>query len=198
MRALDYLLRDWRYRIVERHVPMGCRIVDIGGFDGSLLMRLYNKIEKGVCIDPLIEEKRDSKIEFVRYRVTDKLPLPDSSFDVATMLAVYEHLGDSRELVASEIFRILRRGGVALLTVPDSAVDNILRALIKMRLIDGMSFEEHGHFDSSDTVSIFEKCGFKLRRRVKFQLGLNNLFVFEKGEALGQKSDGRESVQEAP
>ena len=181
MRTLDYLLRAWRYRIVERHVPAGCRIVDIGGFDGSLLMRLYNRIEKGVCIDPLIEEKKDGKIDFVKYRITDKLPLPDSSFDVATMLAVFEHLGDSRELVASEIFRILRRGGIALLTVPDSTVDNILKVLIKLRLIDGMSFEEHGHFDSSDTVAIFEKCGFKLKRWVKFQIGLNNLFVFEIG-----------------
>jgi len=198
MRRTDYILRNWRYRKVEPYIPFGCALADIGGFDGSLLMRLYNKIEKGVCIDPLIEEKKDGKIEFIKYRITDKLPLPDSSFDVATMLAVYEHLGDSRELVASEISRILRPDGIALLTVPDSAVDHILKVLIKLRLIDGMSFEEHGHFDSADTIAIFEKYGFKLRRQVKFQLGLNNLFVFEKGEAPQPEADGRKAAQKAP
>lgn len=181
MRRADYILRDWRYRIVESYIPYGCILADIGGFDGSLLMRLYDKIKKGVCIDPLIEEKKDGKIEFIKCRVTERLPLPDASFDVVTMLAVYEHLGDSRDFAASEIFRILRPGGIALLTVPERAVDNILKALIKLRLIDGMSFEEHGHFDSSDTIAIFQKYGFKLGRRVKFQVGLNNLFIFEKG-----------------
>ena len=197
MRRVDYILRNWRYKVVEPHVPRGCALVDIGGYDGSLIMRLYDKMERGVCIDPLIEEKRDGKIEFIKYRITDKLPLPDSSFDVATMLAVFEHLGDSRELVASEIFRILRPGGIALLTVPDSAVDHILKVLIKLRLIDGMSFEEHEHFDSAETVTIFEQRGFTLRKRVKFQMGLNNLFVFEKGQAPRAKPDDQQARKDA-
>lgn len=53
MRKIDYLLRNWRYRIVAPHVPDKCRILDIGGLDGSFLMYIYDKIEKGVCIDPL-------------------------------------------------------------------------------------------------------------------------------------------------
>lgn len=185
MRRADYILRDWRYRVIEPYVPHGCTLVDIGGYDGSLLTRLHGKIKKGVCIDPLIEEKREGKIELIRYEVTDRLPFPDSYFDVATMLAVYEHLGDCREAVVLEVSRVLRVGGLALLTVPDSSVDRILKVMIRLHLLDGMSLEEHRHSDYADTIKTFGRSGFKLLKWAKFQLGLNNLFVFEKaGSAL--------------
>jgi SAM-dependent methyltransferase len=166
-------------------------MVDLGGYDGSLLMRLYDTIERGICIDPLISEKKDGKVEFIKLRVDEKLPLPDSSFDVVTMLAVFEHLGQSRERVTAEIYRVLKDGGLALLTVPNSAVDHILVALRVLRLVDGMSCEEHEHFESGDTVRIFEQHGFRLKKRIKFQMGLNTLFVFEKGALSGQSLDER-------
>ena len=197
MRRVDYILRNWRYKVVEPHVPRGCALVDIGGYDGSLIMRLYDKIERGVCIDPLIEERKDGKVEFIKRRVTETLPLPDCSCDVATMLAVYEHLGDSKGQITSEIFRVLRDGGLALLTVPSSAVDHILKVLTVLKLADGMSFEEHEHFDSAETVTIFEQRGFMLRKRVKFQMGLNNLFVFEKGQAPRAKPDDQQARKDA-
>jgi SAM-dependent methyltransferase len=192
MRRIDYILRNWRYRVVEPHVPEGSAVVDIGGYDGSLLIRLHDKIERGVCIDPLIKEKKEGKIEFISHRVSDKLPLPDSSFDVVTMLAVYEHLAGSREEITSEIFRVLKNGGLALLTVPSSAVDHILKVLTALRMADGMSLEEHEHFDSAETVKIFEQRGFTLKRQIKFQMGLNNLFIFEKEGAPQARPDDRE------
>jgi SAM-dependent methyltransferase len=180
MRKLDYILRDWRYRIVEPYIPGECEILDIGGFDGSFLKRISHKINRGICIDPLIEEKSEGKLEFIKYRISDKIPLPDSSFDVVTMLAVYEHLSN-REFVTGEIFRVLRDNGVVLLTVPSSRVDSILKVLLKIKLINGMStFEEHNHFNVSDTVKIFEMFGFKLKNWFKFQYGLNNFFIFRK------------------
>lgn len=180
MRKLDYIIRDWRYGIVEPFVPNRCNIVDIGGFDGSFLRRVYNKIDRGICIDPLIENKKEGKVEFIKARIGDRLPLPNASFDVVTLFAVYEHLGAFRETVTAEIFRVLKKGGIVILTVPNSAVDYILKVLQRMKLIDGMSVEEHNHFDSMDTIRIFEACGFSLIRHIKFQLGLNNMFVFEK------------------
>ena len=96
------------------------------------------------------------------------------------MLAVFEHLGIYQKLVASESFRILRQNGLVILTVPSKAVDYILKVLIKLHLIDGMSVEEHVHFRGSDTVKIFRESGFILQQWSKFQFGLNNLFVFKK------------------
>ena len=181
MKRLDRFLRNWRYGVVAPHVPERSAVLDIGGFDGSFLTKVYDKIDRGVCIDPFAANRKDPKVALINCRVTDKLPFPDSSFDVVTMIAVFEHLSHSREDVAAEVYRVLKDNGVALLTVPSGGVDRILKVLLKLRLIDGMStFEEHDNFDSADTVEIFGKRGFELRRWLKFQLGLNNLFVFRK------------------
>jgi hypothetical protein len=54
-----------------------------------------------------------------------------------------------------------------------------LNILEKFKLIDGMQLHEHYGFKPSDTENIFAK-DFKLVCKKTFQLGLNNLFVFEK------------------
>jgi hypothetical protein len=56
---------------------------------------------------------------------------------------------------------------------------------LAVRLIDGMSLEQHHGFDPRQTRSVFEPCGLRLVRASRFQLGFNNLFVFQKplGEA---------------
>lgn len=113
-------------------------------------------------------------------KVVDYLPFNDDTFDIVCMLAVFEHFGDRKEQIAKEIYRVLKKDGLSLLTVPHKMVDSILNILIKLRLLDGMSYEEHEGFDHRKTIQIFESAGFKLTRWVKFQIGLNNLFVFEK------------------
>lgn len=180
MRRLDYLLQKWRYSVAIPFIPSGCNLLDIGGFDGSFLKRVYGKIRRGVCIDPHVEEIRDDKIMFIKSRIDSKLPFPDGSFDVITMFAVYEHLGEQRKLITAECYRVCRRNGRVVLTVPAGTVDTILMILKKIRMIDGMSTEEHQNFNVADTVGIFEEVGFQLQRWSKFQFGLNNLFVFQK------------------
>jgi ubiquinone/menaquinone biosynthesis C-methylase UbiE len=180
MKRLDYHLQNWRYTIVEPFIPDGCEILDIGGFDGSFLLRVEDRIKRGVCIDPFIENWKGNKIEFMKGKITTSLPFSDLTFDVIIMLAVFEHLGMYQATIASESFRILKQNGLAILTVPSKAVDYILKVLIKLHLIDGMSAEEHVHFRSSDTMRIFKQGGFALKHRSRFQLGLNNLFIFQK------------------
>jgi ubiquinone/menaquinone biosynthesis C-methylase UbiE len=180
MRKLDIILQKWRHAVAIPFVPQGSDVLDIGGFDGSFLMRVYDKIRSGVCIDPYLTQNRNDKITFIRARIDSVLPLPDDSFDVITLFAVFEHLGRHREVIALESFRVCRNKGLVLLTVPSSAVDVILKVLKKVRLIDGMSLEEHQHFKASETVKIFEGVGFTLKRWSRFQMGLNNLFIFQK------------------
>ena len=58
-------------------------------------------------------------------------------------------------------------------------VDTILDVLAFLKLIDGMSLEQHYGFEPGDTPGIFEGL-LELRVDRSFQLGLNRLFVFEK------------------
>jgi hypothetical protein len=64
--------------------------------------------------------------------------------------------------------------------VPAKTVDHVLSALRFLRLIDGMSLEEHYGFEPGDTVRIFSPPAFRLLHHSRFQAGLNHLFVFEK------------------
>ena len=74
--------------------------------------------------------------------------------------------------------RHLPRGGPE--QYPSPLVDPILDALKFLRILDGMSLEEHYGFEVAHTLTIFKKPIFKLVHHKKFQLGLNNLLVFER------------------
>ena len=70
-----------------------------------------------------------------------------------------------------------------IITVPSARVDHILAVLKFFRLIDGMSLEGHHGFDVRETTRIFDSPGFRLIHNHRFELGLNYLFVFERGAA---------------
>ena len=105
----------------------------------------------------------------------------DERFDAITMLAVVEHLPESSyDAVGEAAARLLRDGGRLIATVPEPAVDRIVHLLQRLRLAAGMSLHEHHGFETARTRAIFERAGFRLLLHRRFQLGLNNLFVFER------------------
>jgi SAM-dependent methyltransferase len=178
MRELDRLLQRWRIAKALPWVRPGARLLDVGCFDDSLLRRAAPRVEKAVGVDPLAQPLTRGNTEILCGAVPG-VPFPDASFDCITLLAVLEHIPD-REAFARECFRLLSPGGRLVITVPRPAVDKILDVLLALRLIDGMSLEEHDGFDIERTRPIFEAAGLSLLRRRSFQLGLNCLFVFEK------------------
>lgn len=109
----------------------------------------------------------------------DDLPADVGTFDAITMLAVLEHIPLERQAALAESCRrFLRDRGRLVISVPSALVDPILDGLKGLRLIDGMSLEEHFGFEVDSTPRIFGQ--FHLLKRERFQLGLNNLFVFER------------------
>ncbi len=101
-------------------------------------------------------------------------------YDAIFSLAVFEHLPESAILQAREALPgLLNPGGRLIVTVPHPFVDMILDVLMAMRLIDGQAVEEHHGFDP-DEMSRLASEQVRLVSRSTFQLGLNNLFVFER------------------
>jgi len=114
----------------------------------------------------------------------DDMPQTCHPFDVIAMLAVLEHFPPAQySKLADGIYRLLRPGGLLVITVPSAAVDEILRWLLKLHLIHGMSLEEHHGYEVDDTPGIFPEPKFKLIVHRKFQLGLNNLLVFQRSDS---------------
>jgi 2-polyprenyl-3-methyl-5-hydroxy-6-metoxy-1,4-benzoquinol methylase len=163
------------------YIPANSVLLDVGCHKGELLKQIAFSIKSGTGVDPLCDERQvDGKIALIK---GDFPEVPDSAlcFDCITALAVVEHIpAVQQQEFLHACFKKLHAGGRLILTVPNKKVDIILALLKAVKLIDGMSAEQHHGFDVKGLIPIAEIAGFKLLKHEKFQLGLNNLFVLEK------------------
>lgn len=181
MKTLDRILQYWRIAKAQPYISPNARVLDIGCADGALFRQLASYLGEGVGIDPGLEQS----VKLNRHTLiagTFPEDLPDTRpFDAITMLAVLEHVHPEQQpKLAKHCARFLKSGGYLIITVPSSQIDRILHLLKFMRLIDGMALEQHYGFEARKTPSIFSVEGLTLVKASKFQLGLNNLFVFKK------------------
>ncbi len=183
MTFLDRVLQNWRVRTAARFIVPGMKVLDLGSADGVLLD------QPGLCgpgslgIDPTlsVRSRTPGGHGLIPGFFPKDLPADGGLFDAVAMLAVLEHFpNDQHAVLADGIATHLRPGGLLVITVPSPMVDHILTVLTTLRLVHGMSLEEHHGYDTSMTAQIFAAPRFGLLRHVRFQLGLNNLFVFER------------------
>jgi 2-polyprenyl-3-methyl-5-hydroxy-6-metoxy-1,4-benzoquinol methylase len=184
MKRLDRILQRWRIAKASKYISKGARVLDIGCGDGTLFRVLQSNISEGIGIDPDL----DHTIVQDRYtllRGTFPQDVPKTApFDVITMLAVLEHVPPHQQLeMACKCAVLLRPGGYLVITVPSALVDPILDLLKAMRLIDGQALHEHYGFDHRNTPTIFASDSLTLLIARKFQIGLNNLYVFRRKES---------------
>lgn len=194
MKAFDRFLQRWRISQAEPHVPLGARVADVGCSDGALFRQIGDRLSGGVGLDPALPEGADAgpKFRLVRGLFPADLPEP-GPFGAITALAVLEHLEDD-ELAAMAVSCAahLGRGGRVVATVPSPLVDPILHVLQALRIIDGMHVDEHHEMEPDAIPRAFLAAGFTMVVRRRFQLGLNNLFVFElPGQPAGTGGSGR-------
>lgn len=183
MTTVDRILQDWRIRKAAPLIQSGDRVLDLGSADGVLFDRLGCCGPGSIGIDPTLPADHRTRQGFrmVRGFFPEDLPPGSGPFDVIVMLAVLEHFPESGYSgLARGCARLLKPGGRLVISVPSPAVDAMLGVLVKVRLVHGMSLEEHHGYDIAKTPEIFPEPDFTLRTHETFQLGLNNLFVFER------------------
>jgi SAM-dependent methyltransferase len=181
MTGLDRALQKWRIAEAAQHIPPGARVLDIGSSNGALFEQLGPRIGAGVGIDPTLKSNSSKgRNRLISGFFPADLP-NEEPFDVIAMLAVLEHFPAGQYAALREgCRRLLKPGGRLVITVPSAFVDHILKVLKALRLIDGMSLEEHHGYDVQQTTGIFSPPEFRLLTHRSFQLGLNHLFVFER------------------
>ena len=180
MKALDRFIQNRRMAQVRPHLPPGGRVLDIGCADGALFRRVPGLGDYVGLDSALIEPVDRPRFRLIRGTFPDALPNHEP-FDAITLLAVIEHIPpDQLERLARECSAHLKPGGHLLITVPSAMADRILDLLRCLRLIDGMALEEHHGFSAGQTPAIFAGLDLDLVKRKRFQLGLNNLFVFRR------------------
>jgi 2-polyprenyl-3-methyl-5-hydroxy-6-metoxy-1,4-benzoquinol methylase len=175
----DRLLQRWRIRKALPWITPGSRVLDVGCADGALVRLGGGRIESAVGIDPAATTGTDGSYES-RTGTFPAAVRSDETFDTIVMLAVVEHVpADELETWAAACARLLRRDGRLVITVPSPTVDHLLHWGMRLHVLAGMDAHHHHGFIPDDVPRIFGSA-LTLLHRSRFQLGLNNLFVFRR------------------
>jgi SAM-dependent methyltransferase len=158
------------------------RVLDIGCGSYPLFLVGSEFAEKfGLDRVPvsLPDELRSANLRLLEYDVQlgGELPFPVDHFDVVTMLAVFEHLEPSvLSRLLAEIRRVLKPGGIYVLTTPAHWTEWLLKLLGRLRLVSHEEIDEHqGAYRHSAIRSYLEGAGFASERirTGYFEAGMN-------------------------
>ena len=163
-----------------------CKLLDIGcGWDAKFLKSIEKYISFGVGVDFKAPDIKSDKLKTINLTITDTLPFDNESFDVVTMLAVLEHLEYPLEIL-NEINRVLKKGGVLILTVPSVWSQPILEFLaFKLGVINKNEILDHKLYHNRLSIEFFaRKSDFIVKKHKYFQFYMNNFAVLLKNENI--------------
>lgn len=156
-----------RARMADALIPPDFRsgaILDIGcGWTPLFLLgtAFARKIGLDQDIDP---GKGKAGLDLVVADIerTHHLPFDAGSFEVVTLLAVFEHFSPENLVpILKEIRRVLRKPGRLILTTPCPWTDPLLRLMACFRLVSPEGMREHkGSYNRQAIEGFLEKAGF--------------------------------------
>ena len=171
-----------RFGKIIKHIPANSRILDVGcGYSGKLLYKIKDKISAGFGIDISVShEHRSDKITLMKHDLAFPLPFENNSFDAVTSLANLEHLESPQKSLA-EIYRVLKPGGVLIMTTPSIYGKPVLELLAFIGLVSRQEINDHkNYFDKRILLKYCHKIGFSSCKHRYFQFGMNNFLIAKK------------------
>jgi len=155
---LDKLLQSYRFKMVRPYLIGD--VMDFGGNKGEL-----KRFVEGRYLN-------------VNY---DHSVMENTHFDTIVCLAVIEHIEfDEVFKIFYKFKKILNREGRIFLTTPTKIAKPVLEFWAFLGVIDRGSIVEHKHYWSKKEIyQLANETGFVIKRFKKFQLGFNQLAVFE-------------------
>jgi SAM-dependent methyltransferase len=146
------------------------RILDIGC--GSFPYFLaHTAFREKFAVDqlPMMKETAaNHRIEFFTLNLNEepRLPFADDYFDAVTLLAVVEHLDpDSMALLFKECRRVLKSGGLVILTTPAAWSDGLLQFMARINLVSAEEIHEHAFAYTLPLLGWhFGQAGFEMKR----------------------------------
>ncbi|MFZ4575583.1 MAG: class I SAM-dependent methyltransferase [Phycisphaerales bacterium] len=147
--------------------PKGAKVLEVGCGDGFFSSQIAQRGCEVTGVDLSTEGLRRAKERtpagtFLSHDLTQPMPFPDATFDGVWCSEVLEHLF-SPLYVLEQMSRVLKPGGVALLTVP-------YHGLLKNLAIAAFAFEKHydpeyvhlRFFTSGTLGRLVQKAGMKV------------------------------------
>lgn len=169
---------------LERFAPKPVRdIIDLGTADGRMLHSIKEKFPKSRCTGVELNQELVNfgkshfpEIEIVQGDI-QALDFSDKSFDAALLTAVIEHV-PVPEKVVSEAYRILKPGGILVLTSPDPFWEYLATKVGHLK--DG---QHNRVLTISQLSNLIKQNGFTVLHTKKFMVspvGMPFEFVVEK------------------
>ncbi len=151
---LEEFLAGQRARVANKLIPPEARdgrLLDIGcGCEPYFLARTAFARKWGV--DKMVGRERDpaptrhADIRLTNFDIDQgqRLPFEDGTCDQVTMLAVFEHIERTRLIaLLDDIDRVLKPGGVYIMTTPAGWTGPILTLMKHLRLVSAVEINEH-------------------------------------------------------
>ncbi len=171
--ALKYRLKrrgDETAQAISAFCPSPERILDLGTAEGRMLSRIKVRYPSTLCVG--LEYSPDllrlgvslfQDISFIRADA-QKIPFSkDATFDVIVAAAIIEHLEDPMEMLR-ECSRILKPGGILIITTPHPLWDKIAGTL-------GMIRGDHQSTMSlSALMGLCRKASFEIVKKKGFMI----------------------------
>ncbi len=110
--------------LLRRDVPPGSRVLDLGcafGYGTARIARYYDTDGLDASPGYIRRARRSAPSARFTLGAAEHLPYPDAHFDAVVLLDVLEHVADERAVVA-EITRVLRPGGLLVVSVPHTGL----------------------------------------------------------------------------
>ncbi len=168
----DKFLSHYRYSRVFQSIKQSSiafqSALDLGCGSGNLV-RILN--QKGIVTQGIDIIAGDN---IIASDLNKPLPVTSNSTNLVTSLANLEHLNEPL-LNLKEIYRVLKKDGVCVLTTPSTAAKPVLEFIAyKLKLIDRAEIDDHKMYFSKKLLSqYFLEAGFKKVQVKYFQCGLN-------------------------
>lgn len=105
------------FDLIYPHMPITGKLLEIGSYPFD---RTKDLVDLGydVCGVDLYYNKSEFNVKKCDIE-TDKLPFTDNTFDIVLMMQVMEHLGRDPVWALKEIKRVLKPGGVFIMSTPN-------------------------------------------------------------------------------
>ena len=181
---IDRWLRKIRFEAASRYLKFekNDTVIDIGcGRQARLGWILRWNIGNYTGIDLEVPQLKIGNISLVTADLEKTIPVPGGKADKIIGAAILEHL-DSPDTLMKECSRILKKGGVLVLTTPAPPMaDIILKLMVVTRVIRADEVFDHKHYyDLEGLRKLADKAKLKTVLAKRFLLGTNNLLIAEK------------------
>ncbi len=174
MQGFEPLFQQLRIQKIWPHIHWGGVLIDFGCDEElTLVQRVKQRMKQVIGIDIVSQPQKFDNVEILPADLEQKLPLKNNLADTITMLAVLEHLPHPERAV-SEAFRILKPGGVFLVTVPSPLTEPILPWLAKLHLVRQEMVDQHENYFTHEALQhLAHTAGFKQIHVETWELGCN-------------------------